>query len=303
MKEQFQDTKVILGLMRISEISDEDLTKVIKDAISLGIHYFDISDIYSNHEAERKLGRVIANNPELRKQMFIQTKCGIIRDDKRKTWMDLSYQHIKEACHASLKRMNLTYVDCLLLHRVDIFMDAKEINKAFEELYHEGKVHHFGVSNMDKDMLEYLLCESNLPIELDQLQVSLGQLSLISETFNVNFPQQQPNLSNGLFFYLKRKGIQLQCWSPYQIGFFEGSIFDEKKMPELNAKLSELAKRYNTTKCAIATAFLSQLTPDAQVITGSMNISHIKETIEGTKIILSKEDWYDLYCSTGNLLP
>jgi predicted oxidoreductase len=299
----YQDTKVISGLMRIDKLDDDQLYQFIKGCIKLDIHYFDISDIYLNHEAERKLGNVLKVHPELREEMFIQTKCGIVRDTPGKTWMDLSYDHIKQACNDSLRRMNLDYIDSFLLHRVDIFMDAKEISKALNELYEEGKVHHFGVSNMDSDMIMYIQSEFKLPLELNQLQVSLGQPALISETFNVNFPQQSPNLSNGLFFYLKRNHIRLQCWSPYQIGFFEGSIFDEKRLPEVNQKLTRLAEKYHTTKCSIATSFLSMLTPDCQVITGSMDISHIKETLQGSQIIMTREDWYDLYCSTGNLLP
>lgn len=303
MKEEYQKSKVILGLMRIEKLSEEELYQLILGSLKMKIHYFDISDIYLNHEAERKLGQVLLSHPELRKEMFIQTKCGIIRDTPGKTTMDLSYDHIIEAVNASLKRMNLSYVDSLLLHRVDIFMDNVEIAKALNRLHEEGKVYHFGVSNMDAEMIEYLQEEFSLPFEVDQLQVSLGQLSLLSETFNVNFPQQKPNLANGLFFYLKRKKITLQCWSPYQIGFFEGSIFNKERLPKLNEKLEELAKKYHATPCMIATAFLAMLTKDTQVITGSTNLDHIKETLEGASLVLSKEDWYDLYTSTGNLLP
>lgn len=303
MKEEFQKGRVILGLMRLNDISSERLYDIISKAINMGIHYFDISDIYCNHDAERKLGSVIKAHPEIRKEMFIQTKCGIVRDTPGKTYMDLSYQHIIEAVDASLERMNLTYIDSLLLHRVDIFMDAHEVGMALNELRDTGKVFHFGVSNMDKEMIEYLSQELSFPFEVDQLQVSLGQPSLLSQTFNVNFPAQKPNLQDGLFFYLKKKGITLQCWSPYQIGFFEGSIFDRKRLPKLNDKLDELARKYATSPCAIATSFLAMLTKDTQVITGSMNEEHIKETMEGVTLTMSKEDWYDLYVSTGNLLP
>lgn len=303
MKEEFQKEKVLLGLMRLEKISVDELSTLIGECLKLGIHYFDISDVYCRNLAESKLGEVLKLHPEFRKQMFIQSKCGILKDENRKTTMDLSYRHIKEACYASLKRMNLEYMDCFLLHRVDIFMDNKEISKALNELYQEGKIMHIGVSNMDGSIIDYLQEELLLPIELDQLQVSLGQPGLLSEAFNINFPGQVPNIHTGLFFYLKRKGITLQCWSPYQYGFFEGSIFDKERFPKLNEKLDELAKKYHSTPCGIATSFLTMLTEDCQVITGSMNIDHIKETFQGSKIVMEKKDWYDLYCSTGNLLP
>ncbi len=302
MENNYQNGKVILGMMRIEKLSTEELYQLIKGCFDLGIHYFDISDIYLNNEAERMLGRVIALHPEIRKEMFIQTKCGIIKRDGKAT-MDLSYKHIKEALYASLERMHLDYVDSFLLHRVDIFMDNEEIAKAFEELYTEGKVKHFGVSNMDRETIEYIKDAFHLPLEVDQLQVSLGQLSLVSEAFNANCPKQNPNLASGLFFYLKRNHITLQCWSPYQYGFFEGSIFNKEKMPVLNAKLDELAAKYNATPCMVATAFITMLTKDCQIITGSTNLAHIEETVKGSKLILSKEDWYDLYRSSGNLLP
>ncbi len=302
MKNNYQNGKVILGMMRIEKLSTEELYELIQGCFDLGIHYFDISDIYLNNEAEKMLGRVLALHPEIRDEMFIQTKCGILKRDGKAT-MDLSYTHIKEALYASLERMNLTYVDSFLLHRVDIFMDNEEIAKAFQELYDEGKVKHFGVSNMDRETIEYITDAFRLPLEVDQLQVSLGQLSLVSEAFNANCPKQSPNLASGLFFYLKRKHMTLQCWSPYQFGFFEGSIFNREKLPLLNAKLEELAKKYNATPCMIATAFLTMLTKDCQIITGSTNLAHIEETVKGSKLTLSKEDWYDLYRASGNLLP
>lgn len=301
--ENYQNAKVVLGLMRITTMSDEEVYQLIKGALDLGIHYFDTADFYGHGKSEEKIGHVLKAHPELRSQMFIQTKCGLVPSHNGDKYLDLSYEHIKEALSASLERMNLDYVDSFLLHRVDIFMDNKEIAKAISELYKEGKIHHFGISNMDVEIIKYLQEYLDVPIEVDQLQVSLGQPALLSQPFNVNFPQQKVNISDGLFFYLKRKHIALQCWSPYQIGFFEGSIFNEERLPKLNAKLEELAKKYHSTKCGIATSFLAMLTPDISIVTGATKLDYIKETLEGAKLVMSKEDWYDLYSATENMLP
>ena len=106
-----------------------------------------------------------------------------------------------------------------------------------------------------------------------------------------------------LFFYMKRYNIVLQCWSPYQYGLFGGSIFDSPKYKECNEYLEALAKKYKTSKCAIATSFLLALGNDIQVITGSTNPKHVQESIDGTKVRLTKGEWYTLYRKTGNLLP
>lgn len=304
----FKDSKIILGMMRLNPLSIDDLEKVIRGCLDLGIHYFDLSDVYGRNTAEEKFGGVMKHHPEWRKEMFIQTKCGILKapsgnGDGEITKMDLSYDHIKQACYDSLRRMSLEYLDCFLLHRVDIFMDAEEVNRAFNELKKEGKVRSFGVSNMDVQQMEYLKSEVEEPLILNQLQLGLGQPSLVSQAFNVNAPDQVPNLQDGIFFYLKRNKMMLQCWSPLIYGFFKSSIFSEPKMEKTNVVLERLAKKYQVSKASIAIAWDSSLGKNVQVVIGSMNLDHIREAVDGAKIQLTREEWYELYCSTGNLLP
>ena len=66
MKEEFQKGKVLLGLMRLETISVEDLSTLIGECLRLGIHYFDISDVYCRNKAESKLGEVLKLHPEFR---------------------------------------------------------------------------------------------------------------------------------------------------------------------------------------------------------------------------------------------
>jgi predicted oxidoreductase len=139
MEKVFAENRLILGLMRLKDLTPEDLAKVIEGCLEKGIHYFDISDIYCRHACEEKLGIALRTHPELRPQMFIQTKCGIVKEEGVFPHYDLSYDHILEAVDGSLARMNLTYVDSLLLHRPDIFLDAEEVGKAFIRLHDEGK--------------------------------------------------------------------------------------------------------------------------------------------------------------------
>jgi len=304
MNSIYSDNRLALGLMRLKDISVEELENIIEEALSMGVSFFDISDVYCRHESEIKLGEVIKRNPDLRTRMIIQSKCGIVKEDDIFPHYDLSEDHIKNSLKASLERMHLSYLDSYLLHRPDIFMDNKEISRSFNSLYDNGLVHYFGVSNMDVSQIEYLKKEDvEHPLECCQLQLGLGQLSLLSQTFNANNPEENHLNTDGLFFYIKKEGLSLQCWSPYQYGFFKGSIFKVPELKKTQDLLKELALKYKTTDCAIATSFLTDLGPFVQVITGSVNLSHIKESLEGTKIRLTKEDWYRLYASTGHLLP
>ena len=66
---------IVLGMMRISQMSEDEV-----EALSIGINTFDLADIYGNGQCEVLLGKVLKRRPDLRDQMWIQSKCGIRKD-------------------------------------------------------------------------------------------------------------------------------------------------------------------------------------------------------------------------------
>ena len=298
-----KQSRIIQGLMRISSLSEEELYELIRFDLDHGIYFFDIADCYIEGEAEIKLGKVLKAHPELRKEMFIQTK-GAIRMSSHGAYYDFGYNYIKEAIDDSLNRLGIDYVDSYLYHRPDIFMDNIEVAKAIDEAFNEGKIKHFGVSNCSKEMIEYLSSTLKQKIEYNQIEFGLGHMPIVEETFNFNMSNMEArSRTEDTYFYMKRKGIKLQAWSPFLVGYFGGSLFDENKYPEINKALNELKDKYHTSKCAVATAFILSLSKDITVITGSLNKDHIQECLDGEDIVLEKEDWYYLYRSTGAMLP
>ena len=103
--------------------------------------------------------------------------------------------------------------------------------------------------------------------------------------------------------YAQQNKITLQAWSPYQYGIFKGVFIDNPKFPELNQVLQTVAAKYGVTKNAIATAWITRLPQDIQVILGSMNPVHLKESLAGADIRLTRQEWYDLYLAAGHQLP
>ena len=296
-------SRIVQGLMRLDNIDEERLYDLIVFDLDKGINRFDLADIYMGGEAERKLGNVLKSHPELRERLFIQSK-GSIRIGDNGGYYDLSYKHIKEAVDASLARLGVDCLDSFLLHRPDIFFDAKEVSLAIEELLKENKIKHFGVSNFSKEEIEYLANSLNFPIEINQVQLGIGHTLLIDEALSFNMDDNLgSNKSGDTYFYMKRKGIALQAWSPYGVGFFEGSIFDAARYPQYDYALSKMADKYGVSKCAIATSFVLSLSKDITLITGSTDPSHIEEALEGERVNLSKEDWYTLYKDSGHRLP
>jgi predicted oxidoreductase len=186
-------------------------------------------------------------------------------------------------------------------------MDNKEVDQAFSELKKKGLVKHFGVSNFAPQAIEYLKDGTKISLEINQMQLELGHLNLVREVMNTDvFTDEGMPTGLDLFFYMKRNKMALQCWSPYLIGESgtkRTSLFSDPNYEELRKELQALADKYHSTPSGIATAFLIGLGENVQVVTGSVTISHIEEELEGTKVKLSKEDFYALYRSTGNLLP
>lgn len=292
---------LIQGMMRLNDLSVDEVEDLILFDLKHGINFFDTSNIYGNGVSESKIGEVLKRNPDLRKKIILQTKCGIYKNDKNENYYDLSKERIIASCNESLKRLNTNYLDYFLLHRADIFINNKDVAEAFNILYKEGKVKHFGVSNFSSELISYLNDEIKQRIEVNQLQLGLGHLSLISDVFNLNMDVNNLNASN-LYFYLKRNNIKIQCWSPFLYGLFKGSIFEEDKFPELNKYLAELGKKYNVSKASIALNFIFKL-GDIDVLIGATLKEHIVDCLTSLNYKITKEEWYKLYKIAFTMLP
>ncbi len=299
-----EKSRIIQGLMRINEMSVEEVKSLIEFDLEHGINFFDTSNIYGNGVSESKIGDVLRLDSSLRSKMIIQSKCGIYIDESNQSYYDLSKEMIIKSCNETLKRLNTTYLDYFLLHRPDIFLDNKEVAEAFNILYKEKKVLHFGVSNFSKELIDYLEEEVIEKIEVNQLQLGLGHTLLLSDVFNYNTAFYKNNSFAGdMFFYLKKKNINLQCWSPYQYGMFEGNILNNDKFKETNLLLEQLASKYQVNKSSICLSFLLMLGENVSVVIGTTNKQHIIDSIDALKVKLTKVERYNLYRSANNLLP
>ncbi len=293
---------VMIGMMRIAGMNAEQVENFMQGCINEGVNAFDLADIYGGGHCEELVGEVLAKRPELRSRIFIQTKVGISTIGPG---YNSSYEYIIAATERCLTRLKTTYLDRLLIHRPDVLMDAEEVARAIRELFDKGLIRSFGVSNFSRSEIEYLQSElGDIKIACNQVQLGLGNTTMVDQIMMTNVPAKMVSKeADDLLFFMKKEKIQIQCWSPFQMGFFEGSIFDEGKYPEINAVLKKYAEKYNTTKCAIATKWLYMIDKNLQVVTGSASVEHLKESIYADEVKMTREDWYALYQETGKMLP
>ena len=292
-------SEISLGCMRISDMTNQEVSTLIHTALDEGINFFDHADVYGGGKSEEKFSEALDMNASLREKMILQTKCGI-----RKGSFDFSKEHILEAVDGSLKRLRTEYIDVLLLHRPDALVEPEEVAEAFTILETKGKVKYFGVSNQNPMQIELLCKFVKQKVHFNQLQLSITNTGMIDAGITVNMQiDRSINRDGGILDYCRLKEIIIQPWSPFQYGFFEGVFLNNPKFPELNAKINALAADKNVTKSAIAIAWLLRHPAHMQPIIGTTNPQRVRDSCQASGVALTREEWYQIYLAAGNILP
>ncbi len=290
---------VAVGCMRINSLEKTEAEHFVQTALDEGANFFDHADIYGGGTCEEVFAEAIQMNNQVREQIILQSKCGI-----RKGMFDFSKEHILASVEGSLKRLKTDYLDVLLLHRPDTLMEPEEVAAAFDQLYTEGKVRHFGISNQHPRQIELLKKYVEQPLIANQLQLSITNTTMIDSGFNVNMEIDQSVDRDGYILdYCRLNDITIQPWSPFQYGFFEGVFLDNEKFPELNAKINEIAEHYSVTNTTITIAWLLRHPAHMQPVTGTTNNQRLKDCCKASDILLTREEWYEIYRAAGNTLP
>jgi aryl-alcohol dehydrogenase-like predicted oxidoreductase len=124
-------------------MSLEDAAKVINAAFDSGVTFFDTADVYGNGGSEEQLGAILADR---RHQVVLATKWGSGMDARADiAWG--SRRYIRQACEASLRRLNTDFIDLYQMHWPCPKTPLEETIAALDELVREGKVRYFGHSH------------------------------------------------------------------------------------------------------------------------------------------------------------
>lgn len=299
---QVEISEVVLGLMRISEMTVDQVEELIESALAVGINAFDIADCYGHGECERILGEVLKRRPDLREKMWIQSKCGIRMEDF--TYFDFSKEHILEAVDGILERLGVDYIDSLLLHRPDALIEPEEIAEAFDILKAQGKVIDFGVSNQNPMMMELIKKDVKQPLVANQLQLSAAFTPSFDAGFHVNMKQDAGIVrDSSIFEYCRLNDVVIQAWSVLQFDYFGGVFLGSEKYPELNRVLKRLAEKYQVTPSAIAIAWVLRYPAQMQAVIGTTKSERVAQAAKAADIVLTRKEWYEIYLAAGNDLP
>lgn len=172
------------GVFQIKD-SDECI-RVVKDAIDAGYRLIDTAQSYGNEEA---VGEAIQQSSIAREELFITTKVWISHG---------GYEKAKASIEESLKKMQLEYLDLVLIHQP--LNDYYGTYRAMMELYKAGKIRAIGVSNFYPDRLVDMALFNEVVPAVNQIEVN---------PFHQQIKAQQVN---------EKYHVQLEAWAPFAEG-------------------------------------------------------------------------------------
>ena len=237
--------KVGFGVYQIK--NQEQCKQAVLDAIDVGYRLIDTAQSYGNEEA---VGKAIQETSVPRSELFITTKVWI---------SNYGYEKAKASVEESLKKMQLDYIDLVLLHQP--FNDYYGAYKALEDLYKEGKIKAIGVSNFYPDRLVDLAIFSDVKPAVNQVEVNVFHQQIEAQTYNEKYE------------------VQMEAWAPFAEG--RNNMFTN---PELKA----IGDRYGKTVAQVILRWLVQrgIVPLAK----SVKKERMQENINIFDFELSDED-------------
>lgn len=146
-----------IGCMGLAEFyGPVDVTEsiaTIREAVEKGINLIDTADMYGRGLSEQCVAKAIAG---YRDKVIVSTKFGFVRDTENVMEMRLDGrpEYVKQACDASLQRLQLDYIDLYFLHRVDPNVPVEETMGALRDLVKAGKIRYIGLSDTSLDNIE-----------------------------------------------------------------------------------------------------------------------------------------------------
>jgi voltage-dependent potassium channel beta subunit len=274
-----------------TQVDEKLATDLIKTAFDQGVNFFDCADIYEDGKAEVLLGKAIRGIQRetllISSKVFWPTLPG-------PNGRGLSRKHIMESILASLKRLNLEYLDLYFCHRYDPDTPIEEVVRTMNILIQQGKILYWGTSEWEADQIAqafWIAKQDNLiPPAMEQPQYNLFHRKRMED-------QVMPLVSE--------LGIGLTTWSPLFQGLLSGKYNDtipngtrislknyswvkDRITPERIGRvrqLTEFAKDLGCTTAQLSLAWILRRKEISSVITGATRLEQLDENLGAAEIV------------------
>lgn len=268
-----QSSLIGLGCMSLGT-DEKKAHEIIETALESGITYFDTADLYDFGVNEKIVGQALKN---VRDEVVIGSKVGNRWQDPKDGWTwDPSKAYITEQVKASLKRLQVDYIDLYQLHGGTLNDPIDETIEAFETLKEQGYIKEYGISSIRPNVIKEYTERSQ--IVSNMMQYSLldrrpeEQAFPILKENNVSVMTRGP-LAKGM---LTAKGLAKASESIEKNGYLHYSY------ESLKDTLQSLQERFkeDRTMNELALKFNAANPVVASIITGASSPEQVKSNVE-----------------------
>jgi 1-deoxyxylulose-5-phosphate synthase len=297
-------SRICLGMMAYGDkawrdwtLSEDDGRPIIRRAAELGVNFYDTADVYSNGVSEEVTGRLLKEIFRSRDEYVVATKVFNPMGDKPNQ-RGLSRKHILEGIDASLRRLQLEYVDLYIIHRWDGSVQAEETLQALHDVVRAGKALYIGASSMPAWQFAKAL--------FVQAQHGWSRFVSMQNHYNVIYREEEREMIP----LCVDQGIGITPWSPLARGFVVGNRTRDKQGDTVRSRsdgfayqlyyqesdfavadrVGEVAVRTGLSRAKVALAWMLGKPYITSPIIGATKLRHLEEAVAATEITLGAED-------------
>ena len=269
----------------------------IQRAWEAGINFFDTADVYSDGASEIVLGNALRKLAIPREQVVIATKVfnpmGPSANER-----GLSRKHIRHAIDASLKRLQLDYVDLYQIHRLDTLTPMEEILEALDSLVRAGKVLFIGASSMYAWQFAQMLHMSD--------RNGLARFATMQNHWNLVYREEEREMNP----LCRAEGVGIIPWSPLARGFLAGNrtktdfgetsraktddfahrLYYQESDFTVVERVAEIAQRRGVPNAQVALAWLLHQPGLTAPIIGASKPHHLDDAIAALSLQLDSDE-------------
>jgi len=261
-----------------------------------GMNFFDNAEVYAGGKSEEIMGEVLKKLAWPRLKYVVSTKFywGITDGPNEKNTLNRKF--LLNAIDASLKRLQLDYVDLVYCHRPDPNTPIEETVWAMHDMIERGKALYWGTSEWSaaEIMAAWQIAERHhlrKPV-MEQPEYNLFHRNRVEveykrlyEEIGLGLTTWSP-LASGLLTGKYKDGVPPDSRGAIQRMQFLVADLTDKKKNEAVAQLGDVAKDLGCTTAQLALAWCLRNPRVSTVITGASRVSQVEENLKAADIVL-----------------
>ncbi len=297
-------SRICLGCMTYGSkkwrewVMDEEQGRpFIKQALDLGINFFDTADMYSLGVSEQVLGRALKDFGPAREKLVIATKVFFPMDDDPNQ-KGLSRKHIMQAIDASLRRLGTDYVDLYQIHRFDYETPIEETLAALHDVVKAGKALYIGASSMFAWQFAQMLSTAG--------RLGLTRFATMQNHYNLLYREEEREMIP----LCRAEGVGVLPWSPLARGLLAGSrkagtqrahtdeyahkLYTQEADERVVERVQLVAKARGVPPAQVALAWLLQKPGVTAPIVGATKPHHLQDAVAALSLKLTSQEVSEL---------